>query len=51
MLYKTIVSTALLAQALAAPLAINQQQHQHHKHNEEKRAVHVVTKPMLLLLL
>lgn len=50
MLYKTIVSTALLAQALAAPLAINQQQHQHHKHNEEKRAVHVVTQTNVVVV-
>ncbi|KAI5959662.1 MP65 [Candida margitis] len=49
MLYKTIVSTALLAQALAAPLAINQQ-HQHHKHNEEKRAVHVVTQTNVVVV-
>ncbi|CAK9685592.1 unnamed protein product [Candida parapsilosis] len=50
MLYKTIISTALLAQALAAPLAINQQQHQHHKHNEEKRAVHVVTQTNVVVV-
>ncbi|KAG5419087.1 MP65 [Candida metapsilosis] len=48
MLYKTIVSTALLAQALAAPLALNQ--HQHHKHNEEKRAVHVVTQTNVVVV-
>lgn len=40
MLFKSLVTFTVLAQALAAPLA----QHQHHQHKEEKRAVQVVTK-------
>lgn len=39
MLFKSLVTFTVLAQALAAPLA----QHQHHQHKEEKRAVQVVT--------
>ena len=43
MLYKSIISTALLAQALAAPAV-------KHQHNQEKRAVHIVTKTNVVVI-
>ncbi|KAI3404477.1 MP65 [Candida oxycetoniae] len=45
MLFKTIVSSALLAQALAAPAV-----HNHHQHNQEKRAVYVVTQTSVVVV-
>ncbi|KAI5960052.1 MP65 [Candida pseudojiufengensis] len=45
MLYKSLISSALLAQALAIPAI-----HQHHQHKNEKRAVHVVTKTNVVVV-
>ncbi|KAG7662289.1 MP65 [[Candida] subhashii] len=45
MLFKTLIKTALLAQAIAAPVA-----HQHHQHNNEKRAVQVVTETNIVVV-
>ncbi|EMG49344.1 MP65 Cell surface mannoprotein MP65 [Candida maltosa Xu316] len=45
MLFKSLVTFAILAQALAAPAV-----HQHHQHKEEKRAVHVVTETNVVVV-
>ncbi|RCK67166.1 Cell surface mannoprotein MP65 [Candida viswanathii] len=45
MLFKSLVTFTVLAQALAAPMA-----HQHHQHKEEKRAVKVVTQTNIVVV-